>query len=270
MLLILRLMLLGPIFFTSCSIFKVYERSLVNSNENFAIHELNKKEVLSEHPFIRPGRDVKISEKKLRLILSSIESGSTVPGLKTFRVFSESQLTLLIPEIMKIIPGSAEKLYYVITKEEDRLAPATRINRNSFLIFWNGSYLNLIFGDVVQNIIFGNQYSFPDWGNPSVIDIQSNFFTPISVKRLSGSWGGLKKNSGEDCVLSPQEIEEEKELKCRWIYFDPERLQAESANKKSLESNTEIKLKELKSFFEKGLIEKVEYEKKRKEILEKF
>jgi len=259
--------LIAFLFLQNCgSLLQRNERTIIEHAEEFVVYE-------TEMPFdMRPKEEIQIEPNPslkniLGLSLKSITTSGSIFGPGTIAVIpghiSEKLTEVLWRKIQEKTPG---KLLQIVIRQDDKLAPQTRIFRTIFYFYPDKNGLNFVFSEAAQNINFGNQYSFSDWANTHPLEQDSPLpiESSLSVNDKSGLSFRFENSRSEPC--NPSDSNGEKKLFCRKIVFLP----SAPASGKEAESDVEKSLIELKNLFEKKLINKTEYESKKKEILKRL
>ncbi|MBE7411503.1 MAG: SHOCT domain-containing protein [Leptospiraceae bacterium] len=256
------------LLFTNCSIFQRTERKIIGQGEEFVVFEMEKPiEIQTEENKVT---EMPPAYKTLLLnSLKSIATTGSILGPVNIALIQEN-ISEKLTEILwrKIQEKDFSKIYQVIIRKDDKLAPETRIFRTKFFFYADGNGINLIFIEANQNINFGNQYNFVDWANPLPLDMKSSLTlnSIISVFEKPDLSYQFQDRNGKPC--GNKTIDKENTLACKKIVFFPS--QESTIAKKDDVSNIEKRLSELKKLYDKKLINKSEYESKKKEILDKL
>lgn len=221
---------------------------------------------------------VLLDDKIIKNILYTIrKEKSTLPSLVKDTLWNSEtieELTLVVKDIANT--ANEGKTFFLVVKEEDPLSPYSRIFRTTFYMNRDGNSLQMVFGEINNNINFGTQFNFQDWSNPS-------FFSITCQKEKNIAFNGKFEKSFEFkkdslCVDNNQLPQKNLDSKVdaqnnyRWILVSLEaalRISKEIVTKpengKSVDR--EKRLGELLRLYKKGLISKDDYELKKAEIL---
>lgn len=223
-------------------------------------------------------QQIKIDSELLKSILFTIRKERSLLRNKDKEpLWSSDTVDELLPVLLDLIsPANKDKTFFIVVKEEDKLSPYSRIFRTNFYLAREENMLNLIFGEVDNNINFGAQFSFTDWANPSFFKIECKKEKPLSfLGKLEKSFLFKYDSSCADKKSLPFkdiEVNIEKPTNNYWVQVDFEKaieatlekpLRTEKGNVKTREK----RLKELFDLYKKGLINKDDYEIKKAEIL---
>lgn len=249
------------------------------SSANIAVYKLE------ESPFgisnLTTSPKIQIEEKLIQSIFSTIrkeKSITTVIGKEALWEFETVlEITPVIRDILK--EENKGKTFFFVVKEEDNLSPYSRIFRTTFYLNRDGNILQMVFGEVNNNINFGTQFSFQDWANPNFFKLVCDKKKVILLEGNLASSFQFKKDSscGDNNVLSKQDLDSKLEslTNYKWILVDLEKAEILSKEKNSqgekednkTRKSREMRLKELKDLYKKGLINEDDYEMKKAEVL---
>ncbi|PJE05013.1 MAG: hypothetical protein CK427_01195 [Leptospira sp.] len=280
-----KVYLLSVILVLDCTSSQNREMKLIDQDESFAIFELSNKEALSFQESISSSTiSETILESKSEWNPISIEAllkSTLVVQASLFisnpsKIFSKDEtykyLSLAISQRLQNTQGSyPPTTYFVVVKENDDLAPFTKILRTSFYIFLNQGRVHIYFGEIRESISFLTPYTFSDW-------VSSQKFT---VTKKGKSRITFLENTLLEAELLTSKEEEHKEyyldaVAWRFKKDNPSNLSEnkigiEKKNESSnLPKDTESRLRLLKDLKKKGLITLEEYNKKRKSILDEI
>lgn len=245
------------------------------SSANIAVYELNKSLFDIQEGY---KEKVILQESLVKKILLTFRKE------RSFLRFTDKELLWTLDTIEELTPVIADivtevhknKTYFVILKEEDKTAPYSRIYRTSFYIHRSEDLLQIVFGEVYNNINFVSQYSFSDWANP--------IFFKITCKRdrLVVFGGELESayrfNYDKSCNKDDQMVSQNKKENLTsienysWILIDLKKVLEANTDKPKMVTpeNNEERLRELLKLYKKGLINKKDYESKKNEILKEL
>lgn len=264
------------LFFHCVSLERGIKSKLFFSGVNIAAYKMDETPI----QFLNTGVVDKISldDKIIKSILYTIrKEKSTLPSLVKDTLWNSEtieELTLVVKDIVS--PANEGKTFFLIVKEEDPLSPYSRIFRTTFYMNRDGNSLQMVFGEVNNNINFGTQFSFQDWSNPSFFSITCQREKNIAFNgKFEKSFEFKKDSLCVDNNKFPQKSIESRvdtENNYRWILVSLEavlRISKEIVTKpdngKSVDR--EKRLGELLRLYKKGLISKDDYELKKAEIL---
>ncbi|XDD50209.1 SHOCT domain-containing protein [Leptospira sp. WS92.C1] len=146
-----------------------------------------------------------------------------------------------------------------ILKKEDSINPGRRIRRSVFLLYSTADSFHFVFLELNQFIDFQTPYSFQDWANYSLSE--SNIRPSLEVFIPDSAIGTISYFKAENSNESVKYHIFTKFNPVKDSNFTKE----ETRN--SPFKDTEKRLLELKSLYDKKLISEEEYKKKREEIL---
>lgn len=242
------------------------------SSANLAVYKLEESPILISN--LATSNKIQIEDKLIHSIFYTIrkDGKETLWDLETVQE--------LVPVIKDILSEANKgKTFFMVVKEEDNLSPYSRIFRTTLYLNRDGNVLQMVFGEVNNNINFGMQFSFQDWASP-------NFFKIVCDKKkvilFEGSLASIfqyKKDSscGDNNTLPEKNLESRLAslTNYKWVLVDLEKVAArhketdldnEKGGGKTRKSR-EMRLKELKDLYKKGLIDKDDYEMKKAEVL---
>jgi hypothetical protein len=159
-------------------------------------------------------------------------------------------------------------LYFIVIKENDDLAPFTRILRSSLYIFCNENTLTLFFGEIRDSISFQAPYTFNDWISAPMFQIQPNVKSRISYSNLKGYNGKLLTKRFDNKEMYLDGIQWKKLEKSNQT--NEKDNQNKSISKPNKADELEDRLETLNKLKQKGLISQDEYLEKRKKILDEL
>lgn len=272
--------LLCFIFFmlSSCISFeKGIQSKLYFSSSNIAVYKLE--ENFLSHANVPSVNKVPIDEKLIQKIFFSIRKEKSILQVSGKETLWELETVDELAPVIKDILSEAnrDKTFFLVVKEEDNLSPYSRLFRTTLYMNREANVLQLIFGEVNNNINFGMQFSFQDWANPNFFKLGCEKKKVVQFDgRLAPSFQYKKDSTcAANLDLSKETLESRLEIltNYKWVLVDLEKANILSKEKDS-ENQTgksrksrEIRLKELQDLYKKGLITKDDYEMKKAEIL---
>lgn len=258
--------------FSQCATNKETRAKLILQESNLASFSLSEKEV--ERIFAKSGLSIAPSdcqhlrEADLNYLFGSIRvlhpSLFQRRGESLFPIGSELQsFSKEILTGIQSLEGKPLFLFFV-WKQNDDLAPNTRILRTSFYLFCENKRTSIILGELEKSIIFQNQYSFIDWVSAPRFTVEPGGDEQVEIYELNkdrvffhkerlGQNGGSFQN---------------------WInlYQDPVAPKPNPSISQpdtiSPKDSIENRLRTLERLREDGLITEQEYNSKRREILD--
>ncbi|NCN11427.1 MAG: hypothetical protein GW938_16440 [Leptospira sp.] len=290
-------------FFIACNILVLdclssekRDLNLIVQDDNFAIFQLNEVEAHALEDTISEFQNTEINSLDSNsnelatnsisetdslwdssLIQSAIQSTlvvqSSLLSNTPSKIFSKeesySNLSNEIALRIKLTQNSnLSKIYFIVVKENDDLAPFTRILRTSFYIFRKEDTIHLYFGEIRESISFLSPYTFSDW-------ISAPKFT-ISKKNKSRIT--FKDNKKLNAELLNTTDKNQKEFYLDAIKWSPKRNDSSLSNNRKKNSSSdnssnssndpESRLRLLEDLKKKGLISIEEYQSKRKEMID--
>jgi hypothetical protein len=264
------------ILFLGCISFeRGLESQLYFSSVNVAVYKMDN----SPFQFSKSKKQqIKIEAGLLKNIISTIRKERSLLRIANKEpLWSSDTVDELLPILLDLIsPANKDKTFFVVVKEEDKLSPYSRIFRTNFYLAREENVLNLIFGEIDNNINFGAQFSFTDWANPSFFKIECKKDKTISFfGKLEKSFRFKSDSSCADNKNLPakdNKVNIEKPANSHWVQVDFEKaieatLEKPLTPEKGTSKTREKRLKELFDLYKKGLINKDDYEIKKAEIL---
>jgi len=249
------------------------------SSANIAVYKLEESPIFISSLDTSPR--IQVEEKLIQSIFFTIRKEKSVMTVRGKESLWAPVTVLEIAPVIKDILNELNKgkTFFLVVKEEDNLSPYSRIIRTTFYLNRDGNILQMIFGEVDNNINFGTQFSFQDWANPNFFKLVCDKKKVILFEGNLASSFQFKKDSScaDNNALSKQDLDSKLEslTNYKWILVDLEKAgilskeknsQGEKGDSKTRKSR-EMRLKELKDLYQKGLINEDDYEMKKAEVL---
>lgn len=175
------------------------------------------------------------------------------------RAFYPAELQTLAPMISQSIPrlAAGERLLVLSRHDPDR-SVLSRAERTSLLMWADEEGLNLLFGEIKEELPNNDYLTEDDWMDTLPISFKRSY---RDLSLVESSDYSLKIFNGKPhltwAVINLEQLDKLK-------YVSPDK------KEKPQKSPTNERLKELKKLLDDGMITKEEYEEKRKEILEQL
>lgn len=189
-------------------------------------------------------------------------------------------LTQFVGQIRQTLDQDENPFWFFVRKEDDSLAPFTRIRRTSFYLFCEKNRISVIFGEIQKDITFQNQYTFSEWisaerflirpSDKPRIKIAERATSQVDYNNEFGSTGGIvfydwlnyynlpvSKSFSSDNPTHPLDKSSDRPEDKNTVNV-PEHKQ----------TDIEDRLRILEDLKKKGLVTEPEYNRKRKEILD--
>ena len=169
------LIFLYSLFFTITCASGFKTKRLVYSTQKLAIYELDRDELPKnnyiegklKHPY-------KLSAKKLSDILGNIRFIKTT-RINKFQdfVFHSEELNINMDDISQSLENFDEKKIIVVVSIHDHLQSViSNFKRTSFLLFIDKEGLNLVFGDIQDDVSKDKGLNFYDWTQIEPISLE--------------------------------------------------------------------------------------------------
>ncbi|HNH55064.1 MAG TPA: SHOCT domain-containing protein [Leptospiraceae bacterium] len=257
------------VFVFSCISFERGLKSkLKYSGSNLAIYELNQSIF---EKYNKEKKNIDLSDLQLkRIFLTLRKERSFIRFLDRDSLWSVETIDEMVPPLLEILSLKNNKTYFVIVKEEDKTSPYARIFRTSFYLNRDDNHIQIVFGEVNDNINFGTQFSFTDWANPTffkitcrrdrLLSFYGKYEIAFKFKQDPTCSSENKPSYGND-ITSLENYS--------WILIDLNKVLEANTDKPIPVpvGNREQRLRELLKLYKKGLISKEDYELKKAEII---
>lgn len=256
----------------SCATNKETRAKLVLQESNLASFSLSEEEV--ERIFANSGLSIAptgcqhLREEDLNYLFGSLQvlhpSLFQRKGEPLFPIGEELQsFSKQVLNSIQSLEGKPLFLFFV-WKQDDDLAPNTRILRTSFYLFCENKRTSIILGELEKTIAFQNQYSFVEWVSAPRFTIE-----PSTEERIL-----ILKTSKDRISFHKERLGQNAGSFQNWInlYQDPIAPKPNPSinhpETTSPKDSIENRLRTLERLKEDGLITEQEYNKKRSEILD--
>jgi len=265
------------------------DMNLLEQDDNYAIFQLGENEGLRLQKSIFAIQDLKFivenDEKTIwnqdqiqSVFRSTLVVQASLLSNSPSQIFSKKEsylnLSLTIAQRIELNKNSTPSpIYFVVIKENDDLAPFTKILRTSFYLFVEQGKIYIYFGEIRESISFLMPYTFSDW-------ISSPNFTISQKSKSRITYIENKLIEGE---LLTTIDKNEKEFYLDAIKWSLKQTQNDKSNLSENVKNKgsknglfnpskdpESRLLLLEDLKRKGLITIKEYQSKRKEILDEL
>lgn len=159
-------------------------------------------------------------------------------------------------------------LYFIVIKENDDLAPYTRILRTSFYFYCDQESIISYYGEIRDSMSYQAPYTFNDWVNAPLFQIVPNEKSRITFIERNGYKANLltKTLNGKNLYLDGIQWKKTSQLSNS---FDKKN-ETNSNSNSDKKSEIEERLETLNNLKRKGLISEQEYIEKRKKIIDEL
>jgi hypothetical protein len=241
-----------------------YKKERIFLTDNIAIYLLDEKDYPEDkeiQKYLKPVKKFPAdSLEKIKFVLSNLEvekesffSKDVYPLVYPLQL---EQIQIILNDIIPSIPEG--KRILIVQKFDPFRTVLSKEKRTTMLIWYDEDGYNIAFGEIHEDLLPDNFSTKSDW-----LDI-----FPVSLKQGNPKQKIIKKD-----FIDYKKIGDFTHYS--WILFSEETLQAykdsiKTSKNKENTASIEERLKKLQDLFNKKLITKEEYDKKKKEILEEL